>query len=73
MSDDFYTTYHRWTHAPRSMDEAYRTPEYCNAVTIYPKTMSKGARESIDLVAWFLLTGMFVAFWMGLLTWLIGI
>lgn len=66
----FVTTYHRYTHAPRSMAEAYKTPEYCNAITAYPKVMSKNVRESLDVVAWFLMTGMFVGFWMGLFSWI---
>lgn len=66
----FVNNYHRWTHAPRSMNEAYKTPEYCSPITSFPRSMSKGARELLEITAWFFLTGLFVAFWTGLFTWL---
>jgi len=33
--ENFVTNYRRFTHCSRSMGEAYKTAEYCSAITVY--------------------------------------
>jgi len=48
--EQFATSYRRHTHFHRTLDEAYKTPEYCSAITIYKSESSKTWEHFCELV-----------------------
>ena len=49
--ENFVVNYRRHTHCSRSMGEAYRTAEYCSAITVYPSEWKKAWEQSLELVS----------------------
>ena len=63
--EQFVTNYRRQTHYARSLNEAYKTPEYCSAITIY-KSQSNHTWEHLkELFALIILIGVVsaITFW----------
>lgn len=48
--EKFVTNYHKHTHCPRTLNEAYRTPEYACAITTF-QTENKKASNVLFYVA----------------------
>lgn len=49
--EHFVTNYRRQTHFARSLDEAYRTPEYCCAITVYKSESKEAWEQAKNLIA----------------------
>jgi heme oxygenase len=63
--ENFVTNYRRQTHFSRSMDEAYRTAEYCSAITVYKSENRRAwevAKEIFALIMILLVVSTFI-FW----------
>jgi len=63
--ENFVTNYRRQTHFSRSMDEAYRTAEYCSAITVYKSENRRAwevAKEIFALIMILLVASTFI-FW----------
>lgn len=63
--EQFVTNYRKQTHYARSLNEAYRTPEYCSAITIYKSEASKTWEHTKELLALIILIGVVsaITFW----------
>lgn len=49
--EQFVTNYRKQTHFARSLDEAYKTPEYCSAITIYKSQTGEAWEHAKELIA----------------------
>ena len=71
--EKFATNYRRYTHAPRSLDEAFKTADYATPIWRCETKAQRERNVVIDylLVALFIAIGAFVI--NGFLTWLEGL
>ena len=69
MNETFYKNVRP---VPRTMDEAYKTPSYAQAVWKYKSETSKGVRDALEWAAWFAICGLFVAVWTGFFSWIMN-
>jgi heme oxygenase len=53
--ENFVTNYRRQTHFSRSLDEAYKTPEYCSAITMYKSENRRAWEQAKEIVAYIIL------------------
>lgn len=53
--ENFVTNYRRQTHFSRSMDEAYKTAEYCSAITVYQSENRRAWEVAKEIFAYIMI------------------